>query len=84
MAGQIAPKNLFNLRLDMKALVVLAKLKQRNAESIFSAIASELKREDVDLLPATTDKTSLLEREKVVDLAVRFKISIAAHAYSNG
>jgi hypothetical protein len=26
----------------------------------------------------------LLEREKVVDLAVRFKISIAAHAYSNG
>jgi DUF1009 family protein len=54
MAGQIAPKNLFDLRPDMKALVVLAKLKQRNAESIFSAIADELKKVDVDLLPAAT------------------------------
>jgi DUF1009 family protein len=54
MAGQIAPKNLFDLRPDVKALVVLAKLKQRNAESIFTAIADELKKENVDLLPATT------------------------------
>ena len=54
MAGQIAPKNLFDLRPDVKALVVLAKLKQRNAESIFTAIADELKKVDVDLLPATT------------------------------
>src|SRR5215469_3818697 len=54
MAGQIAPKNLFDLRPDVKALVVLAKLKQRNAESIFTAIAGELKKADVDLLPATT------------------------------
>src|SRR5947209_3544130 len=54
MAGQIAPKNLFDLRPDVKALVVLAKLKQRNAESIFTAIAGELKKTDIDLLPATT------------------------------
>jgi UDP-2,3-diacylglucosamine hydrolase len=54
MAGQIAPKNLFDLRPDVKALVVLAKLKQRNAESIFTAIADELKKIDVDLLPAIT------------------------------
>lgn len=54
MAGQIAPKNLFDLRPDVKALVVLAKLKQRNAESIFTAIADELNKVDVDLLPATT------------------------------
>ena len=54
MAGQIAPKNLFDLRPDVKALVVLAKLRQRNAESIFTAIADELKKVDVDLLPATT------------------------------
>ena len=53
MAGQIAPKNLFDLHLDWKALLVLAKLKQRNAESIFAAIADELKKVDVDLLPAT-------------------------------
>ena len=54
MAGQIAPKNLFDLRPDLKALLVLGKLKQRNAESIFAAIADELARIDVDLLPATT------------------------------
>lgn len=54
MAGQIAPKNLFDLRPDLKALMLLGKLKQRNAESIFGAIAEELARIDIDLLPATT------------------------------
>ena len=54
MAGQIAPKNLFDLRPDMKAVVVLAKLKERNAESIFAAIADELAKVDVDLMPATS------------------------------
>jgi Uncharacterized protein conserved in bacteria len=54
MAGQIAPKNLFDLRPDLKALLLLGKLKQRNAESIFAAIADELARINVHLLPATT------------------------------
>ncbi len=54
MAGQIAPKNLFDLRPDWKALLLLGKLKERNAESIFAAIADELTRIEVELLPATT------------------------------
>jgi DUF1009 family protein len=54
MAGQIAPKNLFGLRPDWKALLLLGKLKHRNAESIFAAIATELSKVEVDLLPATT------------------------------
>ncbi|MCE0483042.1 MAG: UDP-2,3-diacylglucosamine diphosphatase LpxI [Methylacidiphilales bacterium] len=54
MAGQIAPGNLFDLRPDLKALLLLARLKERNAESIFSAIADELKKAGVELLPATT------------------------------
>ena len=54
MAGQIAPKNLFDLRPDWKALMLLGKLKQRNAESIFASIADELAKVNVDLLPATT------------------------------
>jgi len=54
MAGQIAPKNLFDLRPDWKALMLLGKLKQRNAESIFAAVADELANVNVDLLPATT------------------------------
>jgi len=54
MAGQIAPKNLFDLRPDWKALMLLGKLKERSAESIFAAIANELAKIDVELLPATT------------------------------
>src|SRR4051794_3591614 len=54
MAGQIAPKNLFDLRPDLKALMLLGKLKQRNAESIFAAVADELAKIEINLLPATT------------------------------
>jgi DUF1009 family protein len=54
MAGQIAPRNLFDLHPDWRALLLLAKLKQRNAESIFRAIAVELDKIGVALLPATT------------------------------
>ncbi len=54
MAGQIAPKNLFDLHPDWKALLLLGRLKQRNAESIFAAIADELAAIEIDLLPATT------------------------------
>jgi DUF1009 family protein len=60
MAGQIAPRNLFDLRPDFKALLVLAKLKERNAESIFGAIAAELDAAGVTLLPATTFLEDLL------------------------
>ena len=54
MSGQIHPKNLFDLRPDLKALVLLGKLRKRNAESIFGAIAEELTKIGVELLPATT------------------------------
>src|SRR5271170_6666864 len=54
MAGQIAPGNLFDLLPDLKGALLLARLKERNAETIFAAIAKELKSAGVDLLPATT------------------------------
>lgn len=54
MSGQIHPKNLFDLRPDLKALVLLGKLRRRNAESIFGAIASEMESIGVELLPATS------------------------------
>ncbi len=52
MAGQIAPKNLFDLRPDWKALLLLARLQRSNAETIFGAIADELAHIGVELLPA--------------------------------
>ncbi len=60
MAGQITPGNLFNLRPDLKAMFLLARLKKRNAESIFSAIADQLAENSVELLPATTFLETLL------------------------
>ncbi len=54
MAGQIAPKNLFDLRPDVKALLILAKLKERNAETLFGAVADILAEVGVPLISATT------------------------------
>jgi DUF1009 family protein len=54
MAGQIAPKNLFDLRPDWKMLLLLGRLKRRNAESIFAAIGDELAQAGITLLPATS------------------------------
>jgi len=54
MAGQITPGRLFDFKPDLRALLLLAKLKERNAETIFGAIADELAAHGTVLLPATT------------------------------
>jgi len=53
MVGQIAPKNLFDLRPDLRAMALLLKLKERNARTIFGAIADALKKDGVELVEAT-------------------------------
>ena len=53
MAGQIAPRNLFDFRPDLRAMGVLLRLKQKNAHTIFGAIADELKKDGVELIEAT-------------------------------
>jgi DUF1009 family protein len=55
MMGQISPKNLFDLRTDLRALMMFARLKgARNAETIFGAIADEMGKDGITVLPATT------------------------------
>lgn len=54
MMGQISPKNLFDLRPDLRILMVLARVKERNAETLFGAIGDELAKDKITLLPATT------------------------------
>lgn len=60
MVGQIAPRNLFDLRPDFRTLMMLARMKERNAESLFGGIADELKKDGIELLPATTFLDDLL------------------------
>lgn len=53
MAGQIAPRRLFNgLHPDLRALTILATLKERNAETIFGAVAREIEEMGISLLDA--------------------------------
>ena len=52
MVGQIAPKNLFDLRPDLRAVKLLATLKEKNAHSIFGGIADELASEGITLIEA--------------------------------
>ena len=53
MAGQIAPRNLFDLRPDFRAMGLLFRLKEKNAHTIFGAIADELQKDGVELIAAT-------------------------------
>ena len=53
MLGQIAPKNLFEVRPDFRALAMLFKLKEKNAHTIFGAIAGELEKDGIKLIEPT-------------------------------
>jgi len=54
MAGQITPTHLFNIRPDRRMLDLLRGLPIKNAETIFGAIADELRAMGVQLLAAST------------------------------
>jgi DUF1009 family protein len=53
MLGQVAPKNLYDVRPDLRGMALLLRLKEKNAHTIFGGIADELKKEGVELVEAT-------------------------------
>lgn len=86
MLGQIAPKNLFDLRPDLRAMGVMLRLKEKNAHTIFGAIADELQKDGVELIEATPWLAPLmpqtgfhlgpqLSAEQRQDVAFGFKIA---------
>ena len=55
MVGQITPRRLFKgLHPDFKAIRILTRLKERNAETIFTALGDEIEKIGVHLLDART------------------------------
>jgi DUF1009 family protein len=52
MLGLIAPRSLFDVRPDLRGLTVLMRLKEKNAHTIFGAIADELEKDGVRLISA--------------------------------
>lgn len=86
MVGQIAPKNLYDVRPDLRAMALLLRLKEKNAHTIFGAIADELKSDGVELIDATPWLTPLmvagdfrlgpkLSAEQNTDVQFGFKIA---------
>ena len=66
MAGQIAPTNLFRLRLDERTLNILRRLPVRNAKTIFGAVADELAAIGIELLPASSFMEAHMPRAGVL------------------
>jgi hypothetical protein len=71
MAGGITPSNLFKtLRLDLRMTTVALRLKERNAETIFGAIAAEMAKDGVELIDPrpflgdSVPKPGVLTRQK--------------------
>lgn len=52
MAGQLAPKHLYEVLPDFRALAVLFRLKEKNAHTVFGAVADELRKDGVELIEA--------------------------------
>lgn len=51
MAGQIAPGNLFNVRMDKLALEMYRKLEVRNAHTIYGAVVEAIENLGIEVLP---------------------------------
>jgi UDP-2,3-diacylglucosamine hydrolase len=63
MAGQVAPRHLWDVRPDLRAVGVLLRLKEKNAHTIFGAIADELRKDGVELIEATPWLKPLMPEE---------------------
>jgi DUF1009 family protein len=86
MLGQIAPRNLFDVRPDLRALGLLMKLEAKNAHTIFGAIADELKKDGVELIEPLSWLAPLMppvgfalgpktDTERAGDLAFGFRLA---------
>ncbi|MDZ8118337.1 LpxI family protein [Pontiella agarivorans] len=54
MVGQIAPKNLFTVRMDKLALEMYRKLDFKNAHTIFGAVVEAVENLGIEILPGNT------------------------------
>jgi DUF1009 family protein len=53
MVGKIAPKTFLEVRPDLRTTFAVLKLKEKNAHTLFGAFADELKKDGIELIPAT-------------------------------
>ena len=53
MAGQVSPKSIFDVRPDLRGLSLLLRVKEKNAHTVFGAIADELRKDGIELIEGT-------------------------------
>lgn len=86
MVGQIAPKRLFqDLKLDFKAIRMLASLKERNAESLFGAVAEAIEKLGIQVLDARSFLDDSLAQDGFMtgkDLALSGELLAHSHHLS--
>ena len=53
MVGKVAPKSFLDARPDLRTIGAVLKLKEKNAHTLFGAMAEELKKDGIELIEAT-------------------------------
>lgn len=53
MVGKIAPKSFLDARPDLRTITAVLKLKEKNAHTLFGLFADELRKDGIELIPAT-------------------------------
>ncbi len=96
MAGKVNHNNLFfNILPDMRTIKLLARLKDRRADSILRGIADEFEREGIRLVPSTTFLTHLVpqtghltrrrpDKGEETDVALGWKVAKSISALDVG
>jgi UDP-2,3-diacylglucosamine hydrolase len=82
MVGQITPKRLFKgLSPDLQMLKILTRLKEKNAETIFGAICTQIEKLDVTTLDA---RNFLDDQLAHTGMMTRGKLKIPSHYIEHG
>ena len=53
MVGKIVPKSFFDARPDLRVIGAVLKLKEKNAHTLFGAVADELQKDGIELIEPT-------------------------------
>lgn len=53
MVGKILPKSFFDVRPDLRVTMAVLKLKEKNAHTLFGALAAELAKDGIELIEPT-------------------------------
>ena len=86
MLGQLSPKHLYDVRPDLRGVKLLLSLKEKNAHTVFGAVADEMARDGITLVESTPwlkphmpdhgfTLGPKLSKEQIEDIAFGFRMA---------